>query len=360
MRGFCSPAGFLLAAISLTQFFAPILRAESRHEPIAESSSNAVWIGMRYVVSPAKAQTVPDLCAFMAAHRVDYWFVNVGKLDATGKLTHNLPALIDFLDATHRWEKAHRHNFHLLAWFNGSTDPKDLKCVDVGRPEVRATIVEEGRRLFDPRYPQSYLAGAVRGFDGVQLDLEPCGGDDVLVANMCKLEDELHAGLGRQSLTSFCAQKCGTDNRYWWTPGDYQIMAAHVDLLCAMSYDSGKHDSASYTQWMQDQTTTILRAMSSTHRAKLFMGFPAYPANKWHDPQIESVVAAAQGTKDGLAALRTSEPKLLDGFGGAAIYAYTGGDGNDHYSSPADWSDFGTYWLAQPTQIVVNSALSNR
>ncbi len=325
----------------------------------ALTSSNAVWLAHSYVATPGSVALVPQTAAFLQQHNVTYWFVNVGRVDKTGKLpTGALSQAINFLNAVNQWETDNKHNFKVLAWINGSIDAANAeRFVDISQAELRTAIASEAAKFTDTQVPESYVAGAKRSFDGVQLDLEPSGGSDAVAANLFSLMDEIRQKIGPDKLTSFTPHKIGARNIYWSTPEFYYGLGQRVDLICAMTYDTGLKDSDQYRDWVKQQTTDVLRAVSGEtwnndaahpkpkNTVRAFIGLPAFPPNQWHDAKVETVADGAAGTRSALDELAQTTPDVLPYFGGAALYLYTDGTGVDNYSSPQNWVEFKQVWL---------------
>ncbi|BCM93768.1 hypothetical protein IAD21_05659 [Abditibacteriota bacterium] len=326
--------------------------------PLA-TSTNAVWLAHSYVATPASVALVPQTAKFLQQHNVTYWFVNVGRVDKTGKLPLGaLAQAVNFLNSVHQWETENNCKFKVLAWINGSIDAANPdRFVDINQPELRAAIANEASKFTDVQAPESYVAGATRPFDGVQLDLEPSGGSDTVAANLFRLMDEIRQKIGPDKLTSFTPHKIGTRNMYWSTPEFYYGLGQRVDLICAMTYDTGLKDAAQYREWVKQQTTDVLRAISGAtwnndaahpkpkNTVRAFIGLPAFPANQWHDVKVETVADGASGTHLALDELARATPNVLRYFGGTAIYLYTDGTGADDYSSPQNWAEFKSVWL---------------
>jgi len=325
------------------------------------TSHNAAWIGHAFVATASVVESVPQMCAFMRDHKIDTLFVNLGRHDKTGKRAAAVPQLKRFLAALNDWEVANQQHFQLFGWLNGSLDEKSERFLDLSQPLLRRVMLDEVRRFCDPKIEGSYVADAARGFDGIQYDLEPSGTSDPLFANLLVFMRELREAVGPGKKTSFTAHKWGDGDkgRYWWSSDFYFRMAPVVDVLCAMCYDTGLKDEGAYRIWMKEQTTGILRAVSGQkwnddahpiplNKSQIYIGFPAFPKNNYHDLAGETMKAAAQGTKNGLGELSTAKDPWLPLMAGAAVYLYTDGMGTDGYSGPADWAAFQREWLGLP------------
>lgn len=78
---------------------------------------------------------------------------------------------------------------------------------------------------------------------------------------------------------------------------------------------------------------------------RTFIGLAAFPRNKWHNANVETIEDGASGIRSGLDELAQTSPGTLPYFAGAAVYLYTDGTGADNYSGPQDWADFQRVWL---------------
>lgn len=356
---------FRLSALTLGWMALTGLTAASAAAQV-HHPDNGVWLGHAYVTAQPYVDNVPVLAQEMSDdYSVLYWFVNVGKVNSSGHLidgTGGLSKAVPFLNALSDWEASRGHKFKVFAWINGTLTMTNADYVDVGSAITRQAIVDECRKLVSTAVPGSYITGAARTFDGIQIDFEPSGQDATRFSNLKTLMDDIRRGINPYSgkLTSFVAPKYqdGTSSVWSWSSGFYYVMGRHVDLLAAMTYDSAKAPGNFYENWMRDQTTGILRAVSGKfwdndagHPApendvKVMLGFPAFPPNAYHDVNAENIKYAAPGAEAGLKALDASGDRSGDYFQGAAVFLHTDGTGQDHYASTStDWWWFGHYWL---------------
>lgn len=355
----CRRELFWIAVAAL--LFASRGRPAQAQTPVGHPSTtyeNGTWLGYGYLCDQKYWSQVPKVASRMKSdYQIQYWFLNVGTLDATGRLKGAVSAVTNFLDAVKLWEDQQRYHFQIIAWLNA-----DAAVVNVTDGTVRANIVDECRRLVSMHVTNSYVAGATRAFDGMQLDLEPIGQDMSEQNDLASLFDQVRVafralGMG-DKLTSFTPSKYGTRNKWWAGPQFYYSLAGHLDLLCAMTYDTGITTGSAYQSWMEDQTTNILRAVSGRYwnndaqhparpnGAKVMIGLPAFPNNAYHTNTVENISYAAPGVKAGLAALRARGDISAHYFQGVAVYLLTDGTGNDGYSSYSrDWSWFRQDWL---------------
>jgi hypothetical protein len=325
---------------------------------------NGVFLGHAYVKYQSFVDLVNDpLAPYMKNdYKCKYWFVNVGLLNSSGVITNastELAKVKEFLNAIKTYENANGYTFNVIAWING-----DKTTVDVSSSTIRTAIVNECKKFVSTSTPGSYVSDANRVFDGISMDLEPCGNDDTYFNNYKTLMDNIKSafnsgGLGSKS-TSVCAPKYGTGSIWYWSPVYYHYMARRVNFLVAMTYNSESASATEYQTWIGDQIYDILRAVSgkywnndATHPAptngvKVLIGFPGYPNNPpVHDVNYEQTRYAALGTLEGLTDLQNdpcdpSENYFKSGF----VYLHTNGSGTDGYASyTTDWWWWGRYWL---------------
>ncbi len=325
--------------------------------PSAKYTNNGTWVGYSYLSDPSSWSRLPDVASRMKRNQVSYWFLNVGSLDRTGKLKGPVSDAAYFLSILKTWENQHGFQFKVFAWLNANVPP-----VDVADAAVRTNIAEECKKLVSASEPDSYVAGASRAFDGVQLDLEPAGQDTNQLNAIVNLFDQVRSGFDgigvHDKLTSFTPGKCGTRNKWWSSPEFYYRLAAHLDLICAMTYDSGITNGPAFQSWMQEQTTNVLRAVSGrtwdnddqhpapTNGVKVLMGLAAFPNSTYHTNTVENISNGIPGVVAGLADLQAHGDFSINYFQGAAVYALTDGTGNDGYSSyDTDWQTFRQDWL---------------
>jgi hypothetical protein len=202
------------------------LHAASAATPVRHAD-NGVWLGHAYVTTPSYVAQVPALADAMQQHyRVLYWFVNVGTVDSAGHLRGGAAGLrhvVAFLNTLHGWETAHRYQFKVFAWMNGTLTPTAAEALDVGDAATRQAIVQECHKFLAPTVAGSYVAGAARAFDGVQIDFEPSGLDATRFAQLTTLMEAIrHAFTAYPgTLTSFAAPKYGTTTQWEWSPAFY-------------------------------------------------------------------------------------------------------------------------------------------
>jgi hypothetical protein len=339
--------------------------APTNHKTVpisARYADTGIWLAYDYGNRQDWVDRIPQVASQLwNDYHVLYVFVNVGLLNSSGRIGDLPPSLVSCLDRFKAWEGQHGHQFKVLACINGNT-----RVVDPNSEKVRANILDEATRMVTTTISNSYVAGAKRAFDGVQLDLEPAGpnGSDVQYNNIKQLMMDIKAAFASMGhankLTSFTpgAYTIRAIDKWGWPAAYYYDMGSHVDLLCAMTYDSDITNGAAYQSWIQDQTTNILRATSGkswhndalhpapTNGVKVMIGFPAYANSAHHTNTAENIIYAATGVNAAIADLAARGDHSTNFFQGAAIFSLTDGTGSDgraSYEKDLRW--FREYWL---------------
>jgi PKD repeat protein len=386
---------FRLADSSSTSCLAYLDNVLIRHAAFpgpANHPNNATWLGYNYLGTQSYWSQTPQLAFQMKTnYRVPYWFINVGSLDTNGVLQGSVASVTNFLNTLKTWENQQGYQFKVLAWVNGDMPYSGGPTggVDVNIASVASNIVMEAEKLVSTNVAGSYIAHATRAFDGVQLDLEPAGpnGSDTQFWNIVQIVVNIKSafrslGVGNK-LTSFTSPSyttsSPTNNTVWdWVPMYYYAMATNIDLLCAMTYDTGYTSGSQYQAWIQDQTTNILKMVSGrywnndaqhpapTNDVQVMIGFPAFPNSGNHTNTAENISFAAPGVQAGLTNLQSRGDLSTNYFLGAAVYLQNDGTGGDGYASyDTDWWWFGQYWLntwaalGAPADLLVNPASLN-
>jgi hypothetical protein len=323
---------------------------------------NAVYLGMNYVTDYASATTLTQqfLDRAKSMYAVDTIFVNVGQVDSSGALDAPSDEAVTFLNTIAAWESANPgYPLRVLAWLNGNTDRSATNFyLDIASSATQSLVVEQAKKFVSRSYPGSHIAGALREFDGVQIDFEPAGGVNFngVYTFMLALRSGLDsAGFGTK-LTGFATPALASSASTWeWTASQFYSIGLTTSLLAPMTYDTGFSTEAQYTNWMTSQTQSILAAVSGktwnndashpapTNGVKVMFGFPAYAASSLHLPAVENSRTAANGIA---AALGTIDPVSASYLQAGYMYLHTDGTGSDGFASySSDWWMFGHYWV---------------
>jgi hypothetical protein len=295
---------------------------------------------------------------------------NTGTVASSGH-----PALGDFLDTIASYESAQNVHFQVLAGIAGNLDPTLGAAIDLSNPAITNAIITDAAQFCSQTVQGSHVTGFHRAFDGVLLDYEPSGprnnGTDSTIFNNWKLlMENMRArfnGLGLSSKWLGVASPKYNDtkpSKWEWSLTNYYYMARHVDVLNAMTYDTGSTSGSAYQSWVETQTTEIMRAVSGvayhdptghplpTNHPKVFIGWPAYPASgTLHNPSYENTNYGSHGLNAAITALVNDTKDPSEGFFYGGMMFLTGEATSTDHSGYAlystDWWWEYAYWLGR-------------
>jgi hypothetical protein len=335
-----------------------------------EHNRNASFLSRRFLTDSKNAASLADdfLAKTAKFYKTPFLFPNGGLLSSRGVLDHAPGAANIFLDRVAAFESEHHVSLTLMPYLNGyslqDTAHRANLRLDLGKPEVRKSIVRECGRYVSAKAPGSYVKGSHRAFDGIMLDIEP-GGDPGFLRSLKLLLAEIRASFDRIGLNNkkiaFAAPQLSrkTPKPHWaWDSSDYHYMARYLDYIVAMTYDSGLK-KPEYGSWIDDQTTQILRAVSGSawgsdaahprpkNGVKVFIGLPGfYARTRAHDPEIETVAQGAPGVLRALSQLSAGDRSSSRCFEGAAMFSHDGGAADSAYARyDKDWLSWLQHWL---------------
>ncbi|WP_119072154.1 glycosyl hydrolase family 18 protein [Aggregatilinea lenta] len=321
---------FLIAAIAgIALARSCVFRPATDYPGIAfNRDTNAVWLGVEWVNEPRAPGDVADLVEDLRRHRIRTVFVYTSYMRADGTFNTTYDHAAGFVHAVHALD----HTLDVLAWIGLPLDvPRSSGTVDLGDGTTRQRVVALCTELI-----------AEAGFDGVHLDPEPVpGGDDTVLA---LLEDV------RQSLPPDAMLSIAT-RRIWpvfpdvpwpgvgagfWRSDYYRQIAAHVDQIALMTYDSALPVAWMYRQWTRYQVITLSRALENS-TVEILIGIPtSEEATRTHRPQAETMESGLRGTIDGL----NDEAARPERIAGVAIYPYWETDVDE-------WRVYDRLWLGR-------------
>ncbi len=156
---------------------------------------------------------------------------------------------------------------------------------------------------------------------GFHLNVEPWKSGD---AGMLKLLDDLRAVLPTDkilSISGYPPQSEWYPLRLAWSQDYYCQVAARVDQIAVMLYDSSLHDAKLY-QWLSARWARTVLSWTRDSQTEILLGVPTYVAAgpKWgplyHDPRVENLTNALAGLHRALSDMG----RLPHNYAGAAIY----------------------------------------
>lgn len=283
---------------------------------------NAVWLGVEWVHEPYTLEQIAALTAELQERQIRYVFAYVSYLRPEGEFNSTFEYALEFVQAFHTAAP----ELKLLAWLGV---PMGAGVVDLSNPAIRQKIVTFSSELTNEL-----------GFDGVHLDPEPIPDGDL---NVLALLDETRQAMGPEPMLSLATRRIWPlwPNASWpvvgawaWSGDYYREVAARVDQVAVMVYDSALPHPRLYQYWTRYQVIEISRALPAGG-AELLFGIPTSEEQSFtHRPNAENMTSGLQGTLDGLNDL-TAVPAVVTGV---AIYPYWETDA-------AEWNLYEALWL---------------
>lgn len=298
-------------------------------------AENAVWLEHTWAGEYHTAEEYDALAAQLRREQITYVFAHVGPLDSNGTIPANLAVWAPNLaQALH----ARLPGVKLLAWIGqleaASGGPAD-QVVNLANASTRLTIAATARSFITDDQ-----------FDGVHYDIEPISNNN---AHFLDLLIETRQTLPPGAIISVSAQKWApnahvADLLYhsgrggqWWTSYYLAAVAAHVDQMAVMTYDTGMPTAGAYQIFVQQETKHILAAIATAQRPpQLLIGVPTYSGDsRWFHASAENMTSALAGVTAGLNSASDTRP-----FVGVAIYRLA-------VTSDADWRVYDHVWLGE-------------
>ncbi len=295
---------------------------------------NAVWLEHTWAGDEHTAAEYDALAAQLRREQITYVFAHVGPLNSDGTIPNDRAAWAATLtEALH----TRLPGVKVLAWIGqleaASGEPAD-EVVNLADSTIRLSIAATATRFV-----------ATNHFDGVHYDIEPITNNN---AHFLDLLIETRAMLPAGAILSVSAQKWSpnahlADLLYQaghtgqWTSYYMAAVAAHVDQMAVMTYDSGMPTAAAYQIFVQQETKHILAAISTAkHPPQLLIGVPTYGGDSlFFHASAENMTSALAGVTAGLNSVGDTAP-----FVGVAIYRLA-------VTSDADWQVYDRVWLGQ-------------
>ena len=322
----------LLAVLSVLvggRWFAFSVQDFGTPSPTARSTGHdALWLGHAWVGGTKTDADIDQLAASIHNTGISDLFVHVGPLSDDGTLDPaKAPAAAWFAAAVH----ARIPGVRVQAWLGDEVLPSGR--MNLEDPNTRARIVTSARQVL------------ARGFDGVHLDLEPVGdADPGYLALLGALHPVVRAAGGVLSVSAEqveplpetrWAMESVEGHSSWWSIGYLYQVAARVDQIALMTYDTALWSSSAYSGFVRDETAVALRAVPPD--VALLIGLPAFhdAHDLGHSSSAETVAAAVRGVR---LALPAGTP--VDRQFGVAMYV-------DFAATPADWAAYRSDWAKQ-------------
>jgi spore germination protein YaaH len=298
------------------------------------SGRNAVWLEHVWAGEYHTPAEYDALAAQLKREQITYVFAHVGPLDSDGTIPEDLALWSpDLVNALH----ARLPGVKVLAWIGQIEAASGAPANDV------VNLADASTRLTIAATAQRFVS--VNHFDGVHYDIEPITNNN---AHFLDLLIETRAALPQGAILSVSAQKWApnahiadllyqTGHMGQWTSYYYAAVAAHVDQMAVMTYDTGMPSAKAYQIYMQQETKHILEAVDTAQRPpQLLMGVPTYSGDSlYFHAYAENMASALAGVTAGLNSASDTRP-----FVGVAIYRLA-------VTSDADWAIYDHVWLGQ-------------
>ena len=299
------------------------------------SGLNAVWLEHTWSGSPHTSAEYDRLATELKARQVTFVYAHVGPLESAGTIPDDrAPYAQRFAAAMHE----RLPSLRVLAWIGqneaaSGNAPEDV--VQLDNSSVRTHIALTAARFVK-----------VDGFNGVHYDIEPIVNND---ARFLDLLDETRQALPARAMISIAGQKWAPNATIadwvhqagradaWWTSYYYSRVAAYVDQIAVMTYNTAMPTAPAYSLMVKQQTQNILAAVRSVGRPpQILMGIPTYPGNdRWYHDSAENMASGLAGIAAGLNSETESSP-----FAGVAIYRFA-------LTSDASWNTYDKVWLGE-------------
>jgi hypothetical protein len=289
---------------------------------------NAVWIEHRWLERRHPDAEMEALFARLHARGIVYVFPHVIPFDAAGRLPpHDREQMRAFLAAARKVAP----DFRVLPWIGGLRKGYKRQrpgTVELGDLAQRQRMVAEARGLVD------------EGFDGVHLDVEPVDdGNDEFLALLRALRTAVGPG-HVLSVSAIRPAPVGLPRapNFAWSPDYYGRVAATVDQIVIMAYDTALPTPSLYRRYVRWAARSVAGALdASGSDARVLMGIPTYDTYGFmHRRGVETPENALAGVVAGLRGLGAGGT-----FEGVALYA-------DWTTDEAEWSAYERYWRNRP------------
>ena len=298
--------------------------------PQSGGGPNAVWAAHKWVGETHTDETYDDLVASFQSNGITDVYFHVGPLNAEGSIPpakySNAPAL---LAAIRQRDGAIR----LHAWI-GQVERRGGGPLDLSDAETRTNILGTAGRFLE------------LGFDGIHYNIEPIrsGDRDLLAlldatrtatqsygALLSMATDEMAPFPGAEYLVRPLARQAGL-----WSPAYYRDVAARLDQVAVMMYDTASPFDWLYGSIVAYETWRL--AELAGPGTTLFMGVPTDEERRLaFKPEAENMHSGLRGMRIGLHYADIADTRNL----GAAVYArWTTDD--------AEWATWRREWLGRP------------
>ncbi|MFB9475405.1 glycoside hydrolase family 18 protein [Nonomuraea salmonea] len=303
-------AGLLAAALRLQFTGAPAAWAKS-------TGNDALWLGHAWVDGRRTERDLEQLAVRLRATGIKDLYVHSGPFEADGRLN---PAKYPNAGNFVQWVRKHLPGLRVSAWLGQKVDG----TLDLDDPRSRTNVLTSVAAIMN------------QGFDGIHYNFEPIGDGDTEFLELLE-QTRRHTRLLSTSTPQLepywglrLAARAALGHDKYWSQGYFQEVAARVDQVAVMTYDSFTPLQSLYGGHVARQARLALDLVPQDKT--LYIGAPAYHDHgvPWLDG-AESVAMAAEGAR-----------LALTGHGrrerfGLALYV-------DFAATEEDWHEYMTRW----------------
>jgi hypothetical protein len=295
---------------------------------------NAVWLEHRWLEKAQSVAEMETLFVALSSRGVQYVYPHLSPFERTGRLpAHSREQMRLFLQVARRSAP----EMKVLPWIGGvrvgyrRMRPGTIDLADLGQ---RQRIVAECRGLID------------EGFDGVHVNIEPLndGNDDYLA-----LLHAMRNAVGPDKLLSIAAIRPAPftlpmTRNFLWTAYYYRRVAATVDQIVIMVYDTGLPTAALYRRYVSYAARFMTSTLGDEKRVRVLLGLPTYDETGiMHRAGVETLDNALLGVVSGLRGKGEGGT-----FEGVALYA-------EWTTTPEEWAMYEQIWRGRPQDAVTES-----
>jgi hypothetical protein len=285
---------------------------------------NAVWLEHRWLERTHTTEEMTALFRKLRARGVAYVYPHLIPFSPAGELPpRDRDQIRAFLDAAH----AAAPDLKILPWIGGlraGYRRQRAGTIELADLAQRQRIVAEVRGLID------------EGFDGIHLDVEPVDDGNVDFLAMLRA---IRPAVGADHVFSLAATRPAPVGlprapNFAWSPDYYARVAASVDQIVIMAYDTALPTPALYRRYVQWAAASVAGALSASgSQARVLMGIPTYESYGFmHRAGIETPENALLGVVAGLRGLGAGGT-----FEGVALYA-------EWTTTDTDWAVYERIW----------------
>jgi len=261
---------------------------------------NGLWLRYTWYFGEKSPAEISDLARRLRREQIRYAYFHVRSVDADGNLKYRRQESA----ALTRSLRGADPDIKIIAWIYLDGQ------VDLASPSVRRNVTKNAAWLV-----------RTCGFDGIQLDFEPChDGDRTFLGLLDEVRSALPgAFLSVASPTWFPWPAGG----YGWSERYFREVELRCDQLAVMCYDTGFLLPRSYAWLVRAQAERIPRVSN----CQVLLGLPTYEAGgRSHNPRAENLRVALKAARDS------------QGVDGIALFA-------DYTTDAQEWAWYERAWL---------------